>query len=370
MTSRERVLTALRHQPTDRVPRLLYEEAIGYTPAIERLLREKCAPQSPRDYFDMDITRVTFEPTVLPPSRFAPWLGAQADEALASGQVDEWGVWWKTGDFHHFAHVESPLRGMRDLAQIRQYPWPDLDQAYRFATVPQRVEKLHAQGLAVAAYAGSVFEQSWYIRGLEALMMDMLAAPEIAHHFFERTAALQQYAAAQFARAGVDILITGDDVAGQRGLLMNLGTWREFLKPRLAATVRAVKSANPACVVFYHSDGNVEPVIPDLIEIGIDILNPVQPECMDPAAVKQRYGEQLSFWGTVSVQRTMPLGSPEDVRAEVRTRLRTVGQGGGLILAPAHVLGPEVPWENIVAFFQAADETVESCRGKNRTAGE
>ena len=357
MTSRERVLTALAHRLTDRVPRLLYEEAIGYTPPIERLLRERCAPKTPRDYFGMDITRVEFNATALSRERFAGWLGDEADAALASDQVDEWGVWWRAGDFHHFAHIESPLRSLPDAAQFEQYPWPDLDQPCRFEGVRERVASLHAQGLAVAGYAGSVFERSWYLRGLETLMMDMLVAPGIAHALFERTAAFQRHAAWQFARAGVDILITGDDIAGQNGPLMSLETWRRFLKPDLAATVRAVKEANPATYVFYHSDGNVEAFIPDLIQIGIEILNPVQPECMNPAAIKRRYGDRLSFWGTVSVQRTLPRGTPDDVRAEVRARIREVGCGGGLILAPAHVLPPETPWENIVAFFEAADST-------------
>jgi uroporphyrinogen decarboxylase len=133
--------------------------------------------------------------------------------------------------------------------------------------------------------------------------------------------------------------------------------WREFLKPRLAATVRAVKQVRSDALVFYHSDGNIEAAIPELMEVGIDILNPLQPECMDPAKVKLKYGNRLAFWGTVSVQRTLPFGTPEDVREEVRTRIRTVGKGGGLILAPAHVLGPETPWDNIVAFFEAADTT-------------
>src|SRR5512144_2736256 len=109
MTSRERVVTALARKVTDRVPRLLYEEAIGYTPPVERLLREHCSPETPRDYFEMDITRVSFNPTTLPRDRFAEWL--EAVGALASGEVDEWGVWWRTGDFHHFADIESPLRG-------------------------------------------------------------------------------------------------------------------------------------------------------------------------------------------------------------------------------------------------------------------
>lgn len=355
MTSRERVRAALAHQPTDRVPRLLYEEAIGYTPPIRRLLEERCAPRTPRDYFAMDLTHVRFNPTSLPRSRFAEWLGARATTALASGQVDEWGVWRKAGDFHHFTHIHSPLRGVEDGARLREYPWPDLDEPYRFEGVGERVAALHAEGLAVVGYAGSVFERAWSLRGFEDLLMDLVTAPKRAHFLLERTAAFQQCAAAEFARSGVDIVITGDDVAGQHGLLISAATWREFLKPRLAATVRAVKSVNPEAAVFYHSDGNLEALIPELIEIGVDILNPVQPECMDPAALKARFGDRLAFWGTVSVQRTMPFGSPADVRAEVRRRIREVGRGGGLILSPAHVLGPETPWENIVAFFEASE---------------
>jgi len=357
MTCRERVLTALAHRPTDRVPRLLYEEVIGYTPPIARMLQARCAPQTPREFFDMDITRVEMRPTALPRARFAEWLGAAAAAALASGQVDEWGVWWQAGDFHHFTRVQSPLSGVRSAAELERYPWPDLDRPYRFAGVGARVQALQAQGWAVAGYAGSVFERSWYLRGMENLMVDLLARPEIAQALFARTAAFQQGVARQFARAGVDILILGDDIAGQTGPLLSPVTWRRFLKPHLAETARAVKETNPTTRVFYHSDGNIAVFIPELIESGIEILNPVQPECLDPAALKRRYGERLSFWGTVSVQRTLPYGSPEDVRAEVRARIRQVGQGGGLILSPAHVLPPETPWANVVAFFEAADAT-------------
>ena len=355
MTSRERVLTALAHQSTDRVPRLLYEEANGYTPAIDTLLRTHCSPQTPLKYFDMDITRVVVNPTALPRSRFSEWLGSSHKEAIDSGKVDEWGVWWQAGNYYHFSKIFSPLKGIQDFKRIQEYPWPDLNQSYRYDSVKQKVDQLHKQGLAVVASAGSVFERSWYIRGMEDLMMDMLESPEIACYLFERTAQLQQQVAAQFARASVDIIITGDDVAGQKQLLMNINTWRKYLKPHLAATVQSVKAANPDTYVFYHSDGNVEPIIPDLIRTGIDILNPIQPECMNPAAIKREYGKQLSFWGSVSVQRTMPYGTPDQVRVEVRTRIKEMGYDGGFILAPAHVLGPDVPWENIVAFFEAAN---------------
>lgn len=355
MTSRERVLRALAHEATDRVPRLLYEEVIGYTPPMTRLLDVHCAPRTPLEYFGMDITRVTPNPTRLGRERFAEWLGAEAPTALASGQVDEWGVWRKVGDFHHFAQMQSPLRDLQDSSELDRYPWPDLDQDYRTAGLQERVTALHARGLAVTGYAGSVFERAWYLRGFEAMMADLLTAPDLAQALLERTASFQRHLAAAFARAGVDIVITGDDIAGQRGLLMRLDTWRTFLRPHLAATARAVKAANPRVALFYHSDGDVEPAIPDLIDAGVDILNPIQPECMDPARIKRRFGERLCFWGTVSVQSTMPRGAPDQVRAEVRQRIREVGRHGGLILAPAHVLSPEVPWQNIVAFFEAAD---------------
>ena len=153
--SRERVLKALAHQVTDRVPRLLYEEAIGCTPPVARLLADRCAAESPRDYFGMDITRVTENPTRLSAARFSPWLGQDADAALASGQVDEWGVWWRQGSMHHFAHIESPLKRATQLRQLGEFPWPDLDQPYRFAGLTEQVQLLHAQDFAVAAFAGA-----------------------------------------------------------------------------------------------------------------------------------------------------------------------------------------------------------------------
>jgi uroporphyrinogen decarboxylase len=132
--------------------------------------------------------------------------------------------------------------------------------------------------------------------------------------------------------------------------------WRTWLKPRLARTITAARAVRPDVLVFYHSDGDVTAIIPDLIEIGVDILNPIQPECMDPVALKRAYGERLSFWGTIGTQSTFPFGSPEDVRREVRARIATVGVGGGLFLAPTHVIEPEVPFDNIVAFVEAVRE--------------
>jgi len=371
VTSRERVMAALNREKPDRAPRGLYGEIVGYVPAVARLLAERCAPKTPRERFEMDATSVAQNATRLPRDRFLDWLPSAVRDRVdapdsapencrlpAEIAVDEWGVCRRRGVFEHFAHIESPLADVDDFDRIKAYPWPDLDRSYRYDGLPGKVAAIHDRGLAVAAFPGSVYEQAWYIRGVQKILEDTMLNAEVAHYLFDHTAHYQKAAAVAFAEAGVDVMILGDDVAMQTGLLMSIEMWREFLGGRLKATIGAVKSARPETKVFYHSDGDVEPLIPDLIEAGVEALNPVQPECMDPAEIKRKYGDRLAFWGTVSLQRTMSRGSPADVREEVRTRVRTVGYDGGLFLSPAHVLPPETPWENIVAFFEAADEPI------------
>ena len=154
---------------------------------------------------------------------------------------------------------------------------------------------------------------------------------------------------------GVDMIWTGDDVGMQTGMLISPALWRRHLKPRMAELIARVKSINPAVKVAYHSDGMIWDVIPDLIEIGLDVLNPVQPACLDPAELKRRFGDRLCFWGSLDEQHTLPFGSPVDVQAEVRTRLDTIGRRGGLILGPTHHVQLDTPMEN----FWAMVETIQ-----------
>jgi len=132
-------------------------------------------------------------------------------------------------------------------------------------------------------------------------------------------------------------------------MLMAPETWRRFLKPRMARLISAVKRINPGLKVAYHSDGNIEPVIPELIEIGVDVLNPIQPKSMDPVLLKKLYGDRLCFWGSIDEQQTLPFGGPGDVKAEVLTRLRTLGRSGGLIIGPTHHVQLDTPVDNIRA---------------------
>jgi uroporphyrinogen decarboxylase len=137
-------------------------------------------------------------------------------------------------------------------------------------------------------------------------------------------------------------------------LIISPPLWRRHIKPRMKTIIESAKKKG--VYVLYHTDGNCEPIIPDLIEIGVDILNPIQPECMDPAKIKEQYGEKLTLSGTISIQDTLPRGTVEDVRSEVKARIRTCGQGGGLIISPSNQVLLDTKVENFLAIYDAVRE--------------
>jgi uroporphyrinogen-III decarboxylase len=149
----------------------------------------------------------------------------------------------------------------------------------------------------------------------------------------------------------------GDDVGGQKSMLMSPKMWRTYLKPRMAELIASLRAINPQIKIAYHTDGVVHPIIPELIEIGIDVLNPIQPTAMDPERLKDDYGDQLCFWGSLDIQQTMPFGKPDDVKKEVMTRLKTIGRGGGLLIGPTHNLQLDTPLENFWALVNTIQQT-------------
>jgi uroporphyrinogen decarboxylase len=253
-----------------------------------------------------------------------------------------------------------PLREADSPRDIAAYPWPDVLAPYRWRQVGEQVERWHNRGYPALASppgscGGSLFETCWYLRGQEQLLIDLYDDPDVAVALLDTVNNTMVEAAQRLAAAQIDVLRLGDDVGSQTAMLMSPSTWREWFKPRLAKLIEAGKAVNPDLLVFYHSDGNIEPIIPDLIEIGLDVLNPVQPECMDPVVIKREYGDNLAFWGTIGTQTTMPFGDVAEVRRVVKERIETVGPEG-LLLAPTHVLEPDVPWDNVVAFVEAVEE--------------
>jgi uroporphyrinogen decarboxylase len=191
---------------------------------------------------------------------------------------------------------------------------------------------------------------------MEELMMDMLDGNEKASYHFNKVTDITCGRAAILAKAGVDFVHMGDDIGMQSSIMMSEEMYREWLKPLLVRLVKTVKDINPEILFSYHSCGYIEPFIPDLIEAGIDILNPIQPESMSFEKIHAEYGDVLSFWGTIGTQTTMPLGAPEEVRKKVFEHLEIAGAKGGLLCAPTHLLEPDVPWENIEAYVQACSD--------------
>lgn len=347
MTKRERVRTAMNRQEPDRVPK-----AASFTPAIQKLFEEKTGHRNPAEYFDYDIAGVGFKGPITTPD-WSPWYPQGLPEGTT---ISEYGTAHKPGSFHHFWQLDYPMKDVTSVAQMEEFPWPDITAPARHEHLEADVQRLHAEGWYVIGSVGHIWETAWQITSMEKLMMDFIEHPDQAAYVLDRITEDQVFRATRLTRAGVDQLHCGDDVAMQHKMMMHPNTWRQWLKPRWAKVWKAAREINPEIQIWYHSDGNVEAVVEDLIEIGMDILNPVQPECMDPAMMKAKYGDRIAFWGCVGTQTTFPFGTPDDMRQTVKHLIETVGKGGGLFLAPTHVLEPDVPWENILAFFEAVDE--------------
>lgn len=181
-----------------------------------------------------------------------------------------------------------------------------------------------------------------HLRGMEELFCDMMEENEMA-----------EARARYYVEAGVDVIFFGDDIGMQHTIMMSEELYCRWIKPRLKKLIDFVKSLNPDILVFYHSCGFIEPFIPHLIEAGVDVLNPIQSECMDFKEICKKYGDKISFHGTIGTQTVMPHGTPEEVKQAVWDNLDAAGEKGGLMVAPTHMLELEVPLENIIAYAEA-----------------
>lgn len=268
---------------------------------------------------------------------------------------DEWGIGWKwfknPSGGSYTEMVYHPLGGDDDLSRLRI---PDFADDTRYEGSQEMIAKYGGEYAIMGGVACTLFELAWYLRGLENLMMDMVTNKDYANELLDRLMTWILVAGRKLIELGVDIIWVGDDAGMQDRMLMRPELWREFLKPRYARMFSEFRGVNPDIKTAFHSDGYIEPIIPDFIEIGLDILNPIQPKSMDPARLKKLYGDKLTFWGCVDVQEVLPFGTPEDVEREAKLRIETVGKGGGFLLAPAHNIQPDVKIENILAFYRAA----------------
>lgn len=343
INARENLIRALRRQNPEYVP-----FAFSLCDSLFETFKAKTGSDDYMDYFDMPFRYVNLKPSINTTDY------SQYYKDLPKGAIiDAWGVAYIPGSMEHFTRMLHAMEMFTSPKQVNDFPLPDLMQEYRWEGFEEKVNEIKERGLAAVYSAIQIFEPAWYLRGMENFLVDLLIDEDMVKACLERITTLCERMAQRLAASGIDMIIFGDDVGTQHGMMMDPNIWRKWLKPTMERVIKAAKETKPDIIAYYHSDGNIYDIIPDLIEIGVDVLNPVQPECMDPVKVKEIYGDRLSFFGTIGTQTTMPFGSSEDVEKVVRTMISKVGKGGGLVIAPTHMLEPEVPWENIISLVNA-----------------
>lgn len=357
MKPRERVQTALNHQEPDRCP-----VQASFTPEFAVRLRSDMGIEdqdlhNPHGGGNTYQVERTLQEDMLLTS--VGWANSyyQDDQPY----TDEWGVGWAIQQYetpfgvgHYTEIVGHPLE---EDGVIESYRPPDPRRPELYQPAQEMIQDFKDEYWIVGVTVTTIFETAWALRGLQQMLMDMVTDPDLAHRILDIPYQYHLTAAKRLVEMGVDMIWTGDDVGSQDQMMISPEMWRTYLKPRMANFVAELKGINPEIKVAYHTDGNVYPIIPELIEIGIDVLNPVQPASMDPARVKAEFGDQLCFWGSIDVQHTLPFGTPEDVQAEVIHRLQTIGKEGGLILAPTHHVQLDTPLENFWAMMDTVLET-------------
>lgn len=361
MKHRDRVLMALNHEQPDRCPM-----QISFTPEFAQRLRVDLARRERG--FDAAAVHAVHNPhgggntyeleRSLGEDMLLTSVG-WANSYYQAGEryTDEWGVEWRAAPyetpFGTGTYTEMVAHPLADETAIGHYRPPDPQRPELYHDAAWTLEQFRDEYWIVGVTVTTIWETAWALRGYEQLMIDMATQPDLAAAILDIPYHYHLTAARKLVEMGVDMIWLGDDVGAQNAMLMSPVMWRRFLKPRLGSFIAAIKGINPALKVAYHSDGAIWPIIPDLIEMGLDVLNPIQPASMDPAEMKRRYGQNLCFWGTIDEQHTLPFGTPGDVTAEVRQRLNTIGAGGGLIIGPTHHVQLDTPLENFWAMVDA-----------------
>ncbi len=346
--SRERVRKILAHQEADRVPYCAIRDA-----RVGRLVETMDLPPDHRAFcLEGDFAFVYIEPEV-EIERFRPYLG----DLPADTKVSYWGIGeqpqttqtgWHAG--HRMFH---PLANTSSIQELEQYPFPDLAASGADKGLEQKIRQFQEDGYTVLGQMSqTLLETAYNMRGIPQLMVDFYEHPRYVDLLFQKIAEQRLYQARRFAEAGVDILRIGDDIATQRGLMVSPALYREWIKPLHAMVIAQARRVQPNIPVKYHSDGQLTDLLPDLIEIGVNIINPVQPECMDLAHIKRTFGKQLVLWGCMPVQSVFPHGSATDVRRHLEFLMAKVAVDGGLVIKFTNFLFTDRTLENLRVFFE------------------
>jgi uroporphyrinogen decarboxylase len=311
MSRRERVKAAINHESTDRVP-----YSFMFTPGGEERLQELIGKRTALEFADNDVIEVG-----------PPWWG-----------------WHDLGP-----EWEAPDSPNSPPPVIGRGSYPDFFEQLKML-------RNSSDKYILANIYGSHFEKAYFTRGIENFLADIAGFPKFAQDLMTRIIEKNMVMLENFLCAPeIDGVLLGSDWGSQVDLLMSPNVWQDMIRPGEQREYDLIHSYGKD--VWVHSCGNVERIIPSLVEMGLDVLNPVQPECMDLATLKREHGSSLAFWGGISTQQTLPYGTPDEVKQEVRAIRSLMSENGGYILAPAQAIQEDVPAENIMALIEAARET-------------
>ena len=375
MTHRERAMAALSHQEPDRVP-LDFASTRDSSIVVEGYERLKTHfgiqaenVLTSRMMQVVDVDERILEALDIDTRGVFP--AAPPDVILGEGHYrDEWGVERvKPPGSFYYDQRRFPLAGEITVSDIVRYPWPDPHDPIRREGLKERVQQIREETdcAAVLNLQSGFVHTSQYLRGFEDWFLDFARDRRLLETLFDAVLEVSLAICQELLEevgSEVDVLMASDDLGLQGGLMVSPEAYRELIKPRHKRYFQLMHELSPA-KVFFHTCGSVVDILDDLVEIGVDVLHPVQVSAagMDPAQLKTRWGEKLAFWGAIDTQRVLPYGSVEDVRAEVERRIEELGLGGGYVLGAVHNIQPDVPMENLLAMYRHAREYRPSYAG-------
>ncbi|MEP0803949.1 MAG: hypothetical protein HRF47_00545 [Chloroflexota bacterium] len=377
LTSRERVQAVLNGEIPDRVPIILgASNATGIsTPAYRNLKRYLGVQAEDKYLYDWPELGASAVDEIVLERLHSDVRGVHDREPASvrernrtrepgSPYFNSWGVGSVQGDPGMWFPAIHPLAETHSIADLESYPWPDMNDPSRFAHVRAEVQRLAAENkYAILATPWLAFplERAFAMQRMDRFMANLGWYPDFAMALLAKITDLCKTLMGNFLREcgdDIDMIKIGDDLGMQNSLLMSPKMYRSIVKPFHADYISFIKSRTKA-KVFFHTDGDVFPLIPDFIEMGVDILNPVQTSAgkmSDLHELKKQFGKNIIFCGAIDTHRILPFGTPDEVRAEVKRVIEILGAGGGYMLAPVHIIMPDVPPENILAMVDAAVE--------------
>ena len=335
MTPKERLQRALTHRPVDRLPtQINYTTSMGETMSAHFGVDKEALPE----FLGNHLLRVDI---------------GYDDKFSADGKLkyDWWGVGFDVEEEGYYT-AYNPLATSKDLDA---FPWPDPNDSHLLDDALMKMDADDGRHFVAPNFGWALFERAWSLRGFDTLLLDMAMDPDFVEDLLERVTEIQLQLIRRFVALGVDGGYFGDDYGAQVNLLFSPQMWRKMIKPRLARMFAPFREAG--LPIMMHSDGQIGPILPDFVEIGLTTLNPVQPEVLDHAWLKSTFGEKLAYYGGVSTQTVLPYGTPAEVKeAAKRCMTALAPDNTGLLLAPSHRMMADIPMENVAALMEVFQE--------------